>query len=277
MTTLFAMSNGLFAAWLIVGTICTLWYVIVPLLLAMVSRVAVEPTAELIDGANYPIPEAAQERLDQQRNQLLSLGFEPLQAYVVHGFGAHVESLHYAFVNRSTSRFARILVTLIVSARDRRLHIFETRICGDYRGGRYDLLMVYNTSQNGPFFKINNELHYFFPHVNNIHRLIELLNSMEHRENFDATRFLKLDSEFGGNGVAWGLAESKRFLVTLCQQRFLKLRPSEREYRYPLRSVYRVYLRMWWPLNHFFRVILTMRAMRLEAALLKNSSSPVVK
>ncbi|MDB5385675.1 MAG: hypothetical protein JWM11_1321 [Planctomycetaceae bacterium] len=270
MTTLFAMSNGLFLLCLVVGVIGTIWYIINPLIGILTYRVSTEPTSEAIDGILYPVPEAAQERLEHDRRQLIAAGFVPLQASILQGFAANIESLRYPFVNRDKSRTALITVILIATAQNRSLHLLETRICGDYQGGSVDELSVIKTSATGPFYRRKRERSYLFPHVRDVDQLIELFDRIEQRDFADASRVLKLDTEFQGNAQAWNNARSKLALSTMCDQGALVRIEGEPKYRMPLKSYYWIAWHTWWPMRVFFRVLLASQGKRLQRELLEN-------
>jgi len=263
------MSNGLFFLYLFCGTIFTLLYVVFPIFISFVFRITVEPDVEMIDPANYPIPEALRERLERDRPQILAAGFQPLAAFIVHGFGQNVECLNYIFLNREASRILAVGATLIVSSQNRSFRSIETRISSSYHASPKMKLSVATTTVTGPFFISDDELSVVFPQVNDISRLIELFDLLEQRHFFGISKNLILDTKFSGNVELWAKSQVSQFLQTAFQHGFFRRRPGEDVYRYPLRAVYRSLWHSWWPMKLVPRQLLIRRGKRLERELIE--------
>lgn len=267
------MSNGIFFLFLIVGTLFIIWYLVIPIQVYSGHRIAIEPTAEVIDRFNYPIPEALQERLDHDTQQLSDAGFEPLVAYILNGYGPSIEFLVYGFVNRETSRMASITALLLATPQNRSLRGVQTAIESHYRDAPFDGLSVGNSRDAGPFFQREREFHGLFPHVADVRHLIELLDRLERRHCPGATRYLKFEQDFGGDVMAYCLAKAKENLQTIQRHGHLVCQPGDQQYRMPLRSVYWTLWHIWWPMRIFYRRHHIQQGKKLERELMASEAA----
>lgn len=276
MTPLFLMSNDRFLLCLVVGVVCVVWYVIAPIAVSLRGRIDIRLTPEVIDGVNYPVPEAVRDRLDQDAGQLMSAGFQPLEAFIVHGYGPTTESLHYCFVNRDNFRVAMVSAVLTVTVQNRSLRFLDTQILCQYHDGQESReLIVSNSNHPGPFFRNERTRFFLVPHVSKISRLLELFDCLERRELASLPRFLTVDTDYAGSAAAWGAAGYSEVLKVMSDLGYLTPVADEPQYRIPLASVYRLFWRQWWPMKFVYRQIHRLHGRQLERGLLSGSSASV--
>lgn len=257
--------------WLILLAVAG-WYLLIPWLAFLQNRIRAQPTVELVDWQNYPLPIAFRERLERDSQELQACGFTPYYAYLVHISKGNQEGVAFLFTNSGSGISASVTASLLGGPNGFMLLEMFTVIASQYAAPDLPVVQASNEDSVVYLGRREHDVAVAFPHVTRISRLLELHAKLEERHFSHRQR--KVDDRQKTPQELLTYIESlyRDIIQSWVDTGTLERVANESDYRFPLATIYKFCWGKWLPLGPILKWRRHRRSRRLELELLVRRS-----
>lgn len=259
------------SAWL-VGSIFLLGYLFKPWWMYIHLRIRSQPTVELIDWQNYPIPVAFRERVERDGNELRALGFRPLLAYLVNINGGNSDTISFLFFNPQTQDSAEVSGILVPSNTGFILRGLFTTVGSRFALEDHAALRTSNMDAVVNFGHRANDQVFLFPHVKKVNQLLELHDRLRDRHYSNIPKCDDGRYQTENAFLSFALERYRKIIEDWAQSGKIKPVANETDYRYRAATIYQLCWLSWLPLMPIAKWLRYRRSRRAARELLRQSA-----